>query len=314
LALGFKQIALYYALCFFFYMLGWALFNGKSLGIKVLRLGLLGLSVIGTFALLFGPFLRAQPEGWQSLTQIQQILHRVFPFDRGLYEDKVANFWCVTNLLIKWRTIFSQDQLKLLTTVLTFGCGTLASSTLLSAQRRKHLFWEVLSVVSLSFFLFGYQVHEKSILYPLLPIVFLYPRYPTVTVTFGLLATLSMFPLLERDGLGQVYAVAQIAYVFLAWLLSQEWKTTSRVFFSLCVLAVVGTHICASTIPHMAPVVVGKYPDIGTYLYVLCSGLYFHVIWVYLCLQVFLQVVSGKKKQNQKQKQKQKHKRKKKKK
>ena len=25
---------------------------------------------------------------------VLQVLHRMFPFARGLYEDKVANFWC----------------------------------------------------------------------------------------------------------------------------------------------------------------------------------------------------------------------------
>ena len=25
---------------------------------------------------------------------VLQVVHRMFPFARGLYEDKVANFWC----------------------------------------------------------------------------------------------------------------------------------------------------------------------------------------------------------------------------
>ena len=31
------------------------------------------------------------------------VLHRIFPFDRGLFEDKVANFWCIADFLIKLR-------------------------------------------------------------------------------------------------------------------------------------------------------------------------------------------------------------------
>ena len=42
----------------------------------------------GAFALCWLPFLT-------SLDQAKQVLHRLFPFARGLFEDKVANFWCV---------------------------------------------------------------------------------------------------------------------------------------------------------------------------------------------------------------------------
>ena len=34
------------------------------------------------------------------------VLHRVFPFQRGLFEDKVANFWCCVSVLVKVRDLF----------------------------------------------------------------------------------------------------------------------------------------------------------------------------------------------------------------
>ena len=53
------------------------------------------------------------------------VLGRLFPFDRGIYEDKVTwqpgttiyalcqvgNFWGTTSLLIKWKQLFAQPVL-----------------------------------------------------------------------------------------------------------------------------------------------------------------------------------------------------------
>jgi hypothetical protein len=40
-----------------------------------------------------------------------QVVHRVFPVARGLYEDKVGSVWCASSLLIKWKMIMSTDDL-----------------------------------------------------------------------------------------------------------------------------------------------------------------------------------------------------------
>ena len=34
------------------------------------------------------------------LATITAPITRIFPFGRGLFEDKVANFWCFTNVLV----------------------------------------------------------------------------------------------------------------------------------------------------------------------------------------------------------------------
>ncbi len=62
----------------------------------------LGLAVTATFVVVWAPFL-ANP------SDALQVLHRIMPVKRGLYEDYVANFWCTTSLLVKWRNIFSQQ-------------------------------------------------------------------------------------------------------------------------------------------------------------------------------------------------------------
>lgn len=118
---------------------------------------------------------------------------RIFPFSRGLFEDKVANFWCFTNVtVLKWKRLFHGKEPLLIKgsgalTVLGFspavvgllwGCYKTRSSP--SADQRSQpmtptlpLLPYALLTTSMSFFLFSFQVHEKSILLPLLPLTLL---------------------------------------------------------------------------------------------------------------------------------------------
>ena len=64
----------------------------------------LGVTVIVTFAIVFFPFL-------DSFEHILQAIIRIFPLQRGLYEDKVANFWCAVNIIIKLREMFEIHML-----------------------------------------------------------------------------------------------------------------------------------------------------------------------------------------------------------
>lgn len=50
-------------------------------------MGKLGIVVVGTFIACWWPFL-------QNKETALSVLNRLFPIGRGLYEDKVANFWC----------------------------------------------------------------------------------------------------------------------------------------------------------------------------------------------------------------------------
>jgi alpha-1,3-glucosyltransferase len=66
-----------------------------------LHLVKLGVATIATFALMFAPWISTDPQ------PVLWVIHRIFPLARGLFEDKVANFWCASNVAIKWRTWFS---------------------------------------------------------------------------------------------------------------------------------------------------------------------------------------------------------------
>src|ERR1700742_2494841 len=52
---------------------------------------------LGTFGIIFLPFL--------TPSALPQVIMRIFPFNRGLFEDKVANFWCASDVIFKWRNV-----------------------------------------------------------------------------------------------------------------------------------------------------------------------------------------------------------------
>jgi alpha-1,3-glucosyltransferase len=103
MSICFKQMSLYFAPAFFFYLLRYA-FHQKNAKSSLKVIFSLGTTVIITFVFCFVPFL-------QSKELFFQVIHRIFPLARGLFEDKVSNFWCVTNLVIKWQRSFSNASL-----------------------------------------------------------------------------------------------------------------------------------------------------------------------------------------------------------
>lgn len=150
----------------------------------------LGVVTTASFIVLFLPFLPP----FAPLRTILDPISRIFPFNRGLFEDKVANFWCASNVVLKWKLWAAQGVLIKLSTALT-ACGFLpavltllysgyklqgqpASSEDKGVRTSRHnpllpLLPYALLTSSLSFFLFSFQVHEKTILVPLLPMTLL---------------------------------------------------------------------------------------------------------------------------------------------
>lgn len=93
LALNYKQMILYHALPVFVYLLRDCFQPSLStLGIAK-RFALKGFAVALVFGILWAPWL-------SSKAATLQLLHRVFPVARGVFEDKVANVWCVINVVV----------------------------------------------------------------------------------------------------------------------------------------------------------------------------------------------------------------------
>lgn len=203
LSICFKQMALYYAPIFFAYLLSKALFSPKF---NVPRFLSIAIATVLSFAAMYGPLYFL---GGGSDNVIQSV-HRIFPFARGIFEDKVANFWCVTNIFFKYKLSFTQEQLQLYSLAAT-TMGFLPAVLVIFFHPKKHIIPYALAACSMSFFLFSFQVHEKSILVPLLPITLLYTSTDWNVLSLvnwiNNIGLFTLWPLLKKDGLVLQYGV-----------------------------------------------------------------------------------------------------------
>ena len=209
LALNFKQMCLYLAPAFFCYLLAGCL-KAPTAAAKLLAVARLGICVIGTFALCWLPFLG-------SIDDVLAIARRVFPVERHLYEDKVANIWCTLSVL----PVLKLKQTLPIPTLIRLALATtlvalLPPCAILLARPSRARFLLCACACGLAFFLCSYQVHEKHILLPLLPAALLAHRQPTLFAWLSTSASFSLYPLLKRDGLTIPYAVMQAASLAIA--------------------------------------------------------------------------------------------------
>lgn len=176
-------MALYFAPAFFAHLLGKCM-QKKSLTAKLGSVAKLGMVVILTFTLIWLPFLRSPTLAVQVCNPVtdtalqrsvhkadnsthnlkqcfdvagMQVLQRLAPVQRGLFEDYVANFWCVTHVVLKWKALFSKSQLWRMCT----GATMLAFLPCTVQQIRnpsRHGFVLCLANSAFAFFIFSYQV------------------------------------------------------------------------------------------------------------------------------------------------------------
>jgi len=267
LALNFKQMELYHAPAIFAYLLGRCFRSSrddKDDGDKpnaqidqragsretVGKFCALGATVILTFS----PF-AIHPRGEISpssptlfhLDGILQVVRRLFPFNRGIFEGKVANVWCALSIKpFSIRDRVPNELLPLAALGLTLALilppcwvlfmagkhGSFANGGMVaddgdkpilrSNQTRKRkqkdgndirlLLWGTAST-SLAFFLASFQVHEKGILIPLAPLSLLAMDAPRFVSFFSVLATWSLWPLLVIDRLGDAYVCCLVIFL-----------------------------------------------------------------------------------------------------
>ncbi|XP_064535252.1 probable dolichyl pyrophosphate Man9GlcNAc2 alpha-1,3-glucosyltransferase [Drosophila montana] len=192
LALNYKQMELYYALPFFTYLLSTCL-SQNSLQLFVKKLLMIATTVLATFAILWYPWLT-------SIDATAQVLNRLFPLGRGVFEDKVANVWCSINVVYKLKKHILNHEMALIcigTTLL----AVLPTNVQLFCRRSKYTFILTLFNTAAAFFLFSFQVHEKSILLISLPSIFLFTWWPKEMLWFLKVSVFSMTPLLKKDNL-----------------------------------------------------------------------------------------------------------------
>ncbi|CAN0229545.1 unnamed protein product [Scytosiphon promiscuus] len=257
LSLNFKQMALYYAPAFFFYLLAsclWGAAGGKPSGARprqgtassltpavvrlagvVRRVLGLGLVVLFTFGVLWAPFCfsASDSDGSGCLSSLAQVGVRLFPFSRGLFEDKVANLWFCLDVVFKLRRRLAVPQLAKLALASTLSFLAPVGMELLRPGRPLTARRLVLALFnsSMAFFLCSFQarliqrVHEKSLLLPLCPLAFLWGDAPLFTTWLQVIGVFSMKPLLGREGLLIPCFACTMLYVGCSWALTSSSGT-----------------------------------------------------------------------------------------
>ncbi|KAK5630068.1 hypothetical protein RRF57_005783 [Xylaria bambusicola] len=294
-ALGFKQMALYYAPAVFAFLLGTCI----SPRINLARFFGIAAVTVASFAILVLPFvlgsiydtsrgivsrpdlggahaplpiftflsqyLDTSAAYYPVVEQIVQMIHRVFPFARGLFEDKVANFWCAVNVVVKLRG-YPAELLQKASLLATLA-AIFPPCAILLVKPRKELLPYAFATTAWGFFLFSYQVHEKSVLLPLLPMTLLLAGKQglgkEVRSWVGFANTIgawTMFPLLQRVGLKVPFVVLTSLWEYLLGLppfstsayfpkgqtAAVQWATL--LIHSLFYLAMTVWHIAEQTI------------------------------------------------------------------
>lgn len=157
LSLNFKQMSLYYSPVFFCLLLRKCLIKPTLLS-KILGVAKLGVTVVCTFSILWAPFCIFHSADDSCVSSLLQVLHRQFPFSRGIFEDKVANIWYTLSVVVDFRTFLTSQQLLV---------GSLGLTLLLLAPVCTYLLTRPASFTalllaminsSLAFFLASFQV------------------------------------------------------------------------------------------------------------------------------------------------------------
>ncbi|CAK9832819.1 Dolichyl pyrophosphate Man9GlcNAc2 alpha-1,3-glucosyltransferase [Anthophora retusa] len=212
-ALNYKQMELYHALPIFFYILGNYLPMKKRFHtFNLLMLLCISIAVVLTFFIIWLPF-------FKDVETFINVVFRLFPVARGVFEDKVANIWCAFNVIYKLRNAFTNKELAKICLLVT-TLAVLPSCINLYLNPEKGRFIISLISCALAFFLFSFQVHEKSILLVAIPVLLHFQNDPLLSFWFLIISHFSMLPLFIKDDLYMVYCITLIFYFFfVSWLL-----------------------------------------------------------------------------------------------
>ncbi|KAL4975230.1 ALG6, ALG8 glycosyltransferase family-domain-containing protein [Aspergillus desertorum] len=293
-ALGFKQMALYYAPVMFAFLLGICIFPR----VRLVRLLCIALVTVASFTVLLLPLLlgatntragkqpvpeppllqvlRVKLDNGSSLYlilfQLTQIVHRIFPFSRGLFEDKVANAWCAVHTFYKLHR-FEAGLLKRVSLGATLA-SILVPCAIIFRHPRASILLPASATVGWGFFLFSFQVHEKSVLLPLLPMTLLIAGDGGLNKDTrswvgwaNILGSWTLYPLLKRDGLRVTYFVVTCLWAYLLGLPPTSWQiyrhqrlageveadtephSLTRLVHSLFYLVMMGWHVLEAFVP-----------------------------------------------------------------
>ncbi|VDD89941.1 unnamed protein product [Enterobius vermicularis] len=298
LAVHFKQMELYHALpiavylffsCFFSFRRRTDLiegyfdfyFNGSlyRLLISQLYYKLLSfLKISPNFAPRIGRFLINSSALVTFIQYSQFSLHNIGPNISALLFlfniDKVANLWCAVNVLIKLKQKYEISTLVRVRWS-TFNSSVTCSSFVvlfshipsISAIACRPTFQNLkrgLLLSSLSFFLFSFQVHEKSILFVAIPALLLWPDQTPLMSWLLVVSNLTMYPLCIQDGNSLHLALFICYYILLLPSLCGVGRLKTIIINGSCLM---GFLICFANLcirppkrfPHIFPLLTALY-------------------------------------------------------
>ncbi len=215
LSLNFKQMALYYSPVFFFVLLYRCSQQNTWLR-KINYLLVIGATVLLSFGLLWFPFCAFHPGSETCLSSLLHVLQRQFPFNRGIFEDKVANVWYAVSVIVDIRQHFSMSTLVRMSLVGTLTFLSPLCVFLCTRPISVVRFVLTLMISSITFFLFSFQVHEKSILLSAVPATLLLCYDWDLICWFQILSIFTMYPLLKRDNLHIPVMACTMLYIAIA--------------------------------------------------------------------------------------------------
>jgi alpha-1,3-glucosyltransferase len=299
LALNFKQMSLFYAMPVFLAHLTTIMETAPNWTARAFRLFSLAVTVLVSQGALMIPLCSHGSRG--CLAVASQVLHRVFPTQRGLFEDKVANIWCAIEPLLKLRRqlalgLISRHHVLTLSACLTFALSlpmlyfVAFRWVQLERNRRLSLLLVSCSGVAQAFFLAAFQVHEKSILFPLAALEISLAVNKTVgsfhdwlrscTSWFRVHALISLLPLLLKDGAGLVSALVTTCCIVIALRSAghhKRWRATHICIF-LAQTACVAAYVLLRP-----PLLL---PDLYLYLVAMTSTAAFIFVWTQIVMHI----------------------------
>jgi len=328
-ALCFKQMALYYAPAIFAYLFGICLLPNLNLR----RFLAIAMVTIFPFAAIFAPLLlgafydnyrniapmpdltdtplppllsslpiSADRNAWYypPLLQLTQSIHRIFPFARGIFEDKVANLWCALHTFHKLHN-YPKAMVQQVSLLFTIVSILPASMTISLFPWRELVPWAMAST-AWGFYLCSFQVHEKSVLLPLLPMTVmlggdggLSPEMRGWIGWANMLGVWTLFPLLKRDELRVPYTVLSLLWAYLLGLpptslslytsryTKSGLRPSTRVLHLSFYVVMLAWHVLEALVPPPK----GK-PDLWVVLNVLVGAAGFVICYLWCTWQLIL--------------------------
>lgn len=152
IALNCKQMSFYYAFGFLFGLIGLTYQQYKRRIQKfIVQLIIYGAIVIGVTVIIWLPWMR-------SWAEFSTVLGAIFPIHRGLYQLKVPNFWCISDVIFKWQNMFSKSFLMFLC-MLVSSLASFPAIVSILIKPSKSMILLGFSTIGMCFFMFSYHVH-----------------------------------------------------------------------------------------------------------------------------------------------------------